>query len=114
MTRERLRALLLGLTLIAAGAAFAAGITVLTSSIASPEIGLRGVPELGELAPVPTTTGTSSPRTTTTPPTTTTTVRRPTTTAPVAPTRTDDTDSDDDDGGRGRGRGRGGDEDDDD
>lgn len=110
------RGVLTVLVLLVAGAAFAAGVTVLTSRIATPEIGLRGVPTVGELAPVDTTPETTTtPRTTTTAvatPTTTTT--RPRTTAPatappvVAPTTTDE---DGDDGGRGRGRGRGGDDD---
>lgn len=111
------RGVLTVLLLLVAGAGFAAGVTVLTSRIATPEIGLRGVPTVGELAPVDTTPETTTtPRTTSTaaPTRTTTTTRTRTTTPPTAPPvaappTTDD--GDDDDRGRGRGRGRGGDDD---
>lgn len=110
------RGVLTVLVLVLAGAAFAAGVTVLTSRIATPEIGLRDAPTVGELAPIDTTPETATtPGTTTTPRTTRTITRPPTTTAaapPVAaPTTTGDDGREDDDRGRGRGRGRGGDDD---
>jgi hypothetical protein len=119
MNRDRLRAVLIGLAMLVAAVAFAAGITVLTSSIADPEIGLHGVPELGELAPVPAQVTTTAPRRTTTPrPTTRRPPTRPASTRPPTPvqpptTTAEDSSGSDDDGSRGRGRnrGRGGDDD---
>lgn len=138
--RSTTRTALLALGLVLAGLAFAAALAVLTTKIASPQIGLRGTPGVLTPADVATTPASDVPaRTTSTTATTRTrTTRtatdgeggpspastpRPTATArpPVVPAVPDDDATVDDDGGgddggrgRGRGRGRGGDDADDD
>lgn len=131
---SRTRTALLAVGLLLAGVAFAAGLAVLTTSIASPQIGLRGTP--GVLSPADTVarttpTGTEPARTVRSTSTATTrtsdddpppaSTPRPSATAPPVATAEPDDDvgddgpDDDDSGqGRGRGRGRGGDDEDDD
>ena len=120
--RRRLRAALIALGLVAAGLAFAAGLAALTTRIATPEIGLRGLPTLGEVAPAPSPRDVvgeprPAPTTTTTPTATTspTTTSAPTTAPEVEdrPDAQDGSETEDDDSGRGRGRGRSDDDDDD-
>lgn len=129
-TRSRTRTVLVALGLLLAGLAFAAALAVLTTSIASPQIGLRGTPGVLSPADTPTSTSDDGPVRSTRARTATTTdddpppasTPRPTaTTPPVAATPEpdddavdDDTQDDDDGQGRGRGRGRGGDDEDDD
>ena len=105
---RRLRTTLTVIALLVAGIGFAAGLAALTTRIATPEIGLRGIPTLGEVAPAP---PAGEPARTSDRPAS---VPAPTTTTQPPPSSDDDPRTEDDDSGRGRGRGRGRGSDDDD
>jgi hypothetical protein len=122
--RRRLRSVLAALGLVTAGVAFAVALAALTTQIATPEIGLRGIPTVGEVAPAPPVAdgaGGSGSRSTTVPTTSTEVRTAPTTSTPSTtptvedpPETEDGPETQDDDSGRGRGRGRGRSDDDDD